>query len=170
MNSPTQKREVNALKELHFGVEIVFQNLRFHARKPFRLLNGEKTSSFSKISRYVWTEWKSGDQSNGTGRIFDRLKNLTGRLVHAGQFNSSLHSMELWTARRLNFCTRLKSEFAFFQSLSRLSQLAYFVKCEQTTIELNSSEPYPSSERQRKFRPRLFTSSIKRETMGILTS
>ena len=113
-------------------------------------------------------EWRQNE--NGTGRIFDRLKNLTGHLVYAGQFNTSLHSMELWTARRPNFCTRLKSEFAFFQSLSRLSQLAYFVKCEQTTKELNSSEPYPSSERQRKFRPRLFTSSIKRETMGILTS
>jgi len=38
----------------------------------------------------------------------------------------SIHK-ELWTARRLNFRTRLKSEFAFFQSLSRLSQPAYFV-------------------------------------------
>ena len=46
MKSPTQKREVNALKELPSRVEIVFQNLRFHARKPFRLLNGEKAYSF----------------------------------------------------------------------------------------------------------------------------
>ena len=38
----------------------------------------------------------------------------------------SIHKV-LCPARRLNFCTRLKSEFAFFQSLSRLSQLAYFV-------------------------------------------
>ena len=51
MNSPTQKREVNALKELHSRVEIVFENLRFNARKTLRLLNGENTSSFSKISR-----------------------------------------------------------------------------------------------------------------------
>lgn len=61
MNSSTQKREASALKDLHSGVEIVFENLRFNARKSLRLLNGEKTSSFSKISRHVWTERKSGD-------------------------------------------------------------------------------------------------------------
>ena len=51
MNSSTQKREASALKDLHSGVEIVFENLRFNARKTLRLLNGENTSSFSKISR-----------------------------------------------------------------------------------------------------------------------
>ena len=60
MNSSTQKREARALKDLRSGVEIVFETPRFYARKPLRLLNGEKTS-FSKISRYVWTERKSGD-------------------------------------------------------------------------------------------------------------
>ena len=46
---------------------------------------------------------------------------------------------------------RLKlSEFAFFQSLSRLLQLIYFVKCKRTLFEP-------------KFSRRLFTSSIKRE-------
>ena len=33
---------------------------------------------------------------------------------------------------------RLKSEFAFFQSLSRLLQLIYFVKCKRTLFEPNS--------------------------------
>ena len=33
---------------------------------------------------------------------------------------------------------RLKSEFAFFQSLYRLLQLIYFVKCKQTLFEPNS--------------------------------
>ena len=32
----------------------------------------------------------------------------------------------------------LKNEFAFFQSLSRLFQLAYFVKSKPTLLELNS--------------------------------
>ena len=40
---------------------------------------------------------------------------------------------------------RMKSEFAFFQSLSWLFQLAYFVKCKQTLLELNFYQPYPSS-------------------------
>ena len=33
---------------------------------------------------------------------------------------------------------RLKSEFVFFQSLSRLFQLGYFVKCKRTLLEPNS--------------------------------
>ena len=47
---------------------------------------------------------------------------------------------------------RWKSEFAFFQSSSRLLQVTNFVK-----------ESYPSSEAERKFRCRLSTSSVKRE-------
>ena len=50
----------------------------------------------------------------------------------------------------------LKSEFAFFQSLSRLLQLIYFVKCKRTLFEPNSQGPHSSSRR-------LFASSIKRE-------
>ena len=38
-----------------------------------------------------------------------------------------------------------KSEFTFFQSLSWLFQLAYFVKCKRTLLELNFYQPYPSS-------------------------
>ena len=41
--------------------------------------------------------------------------------------------------------TQRKSEFAFFQSLSWLFQLTYFVKCKQTLLELNFYQPYPSS-------------------------
>ena len=57
----------------------------------------------------------------------------------------------------------LKSEFAFFQSLSWLFQLTYFVKCKRTLLELNSYQPHPSSERKRKFCHCLFTSTSKRE-------
>ena len=53
-----------------------------------------------------------------------------------------------------------KSKFAFFQSWSGLLQVTNFVKCRQTFLKLNSSEPYPSSERGRKFRKRLCTSSV----------
>ena len=38
----------------------------------------------------------------------------------------------------------------------------YFVKCRRTLLELNSSEPYLSSERKRKFSRGPFTSSMKR--------
>ena len=51
----------------------------------------------------------------------------------------------------------------FFQSLSRLLQVTYFVTCRRTLQRLNSKEPYPSSERGRKFRRRLCTSSVQRE-------
>ena len=43
-------------------------------------------------------------------------------------------------------------------------QFAYFVKCKQTILELNSLHSHPSSERERKFCWRLFTSSIKHDT------
>ena len=45
----------------------------------------------------------------------------------------------------------------------RLLQLIYFVKCKRVLFEPNSYEPYSSSERERKFCRRLFTSSIKSE-------
>ena len=161
MNSSAQRREASASKDLHspwcpttapfFKRRkniFVFKNIQIRMDGAKEWRHGQM-----ELDEFL-TTWKIWQ-----GTLFTR-DSLILRSIHK----------ELWTARHLNFRTRLKSEFAFFQSLTRLSQLAYFVKCEQTTIELNSSEPYPSSERQRKFRPRLFTSSIKRETMGILTS
>ena len=58
---------------------------------------------------------------------------------------------------------RLKSEFAFIQSSLRQFQLTYFLKFRPPLLELNSLKPYPSSQRERKFRSSLFTSSIQRE-------
>ena len=58
---------------------------------------------------------------------------------------------------------RLKIEFAFFQSLSRLFLPAYFVKCRRTLLKLNFKGPYPISEREIEFRRCLFKISIKRE-------
>ena len=59
---------------------------------------------------------------------------------------------------------RLKiSEVEFFQFYTDYSNFIYFVKCKRTLFEQNSYQPYSSSERERKFRRRLFTSSIKRE-------
>ena len=58
---------------------------------------------------------------------------------------------------------RLKSEFAFFQSLYRLFLPTYFVNCRRTLLKLNFKGPYSSSEREIKFRRCLFTSSMKRE-------
>ena len=58
---------------------------------------------------------------------------------------------------------RMRSEFTFFQSLSWLFQLAYFVKCKRSPLALNFYQPYPSSYRERKFCHCLFTSFTKRE-------
>ena len=62
----------------------------------------------------------------------------------------------------MNFCvvielTKRKTE------ISQLFLPTYFVKCRRTLLELNSLGPYPSSEREIKFRRCLFTSSIERE-------
>ena len=53
------------------------------------------------------------------------------------------------------------SEFAFFQLYTDYSNFIYFVKCKRPLFQQNSYQPYSSSERERKFRRRLFTSSIK---------
>ena len=58
---------------------------------------------------------------------------------------------------------RVKSEFGFFQSLSKLFLSTYFVKCRRTHLEMNSQRPYPSTAAETKFCRCLFTSSIKRE-------
>ena len=55
-----------------------------------------------------------------------------------------------------------KNEFASFQTLSRLFGPTQFVKCGQFLLDLNSSGLYATSKRERKIRPRMFTSSIKR--------
>ena len=65
--------------------------------------------------------------------------------------------------RHRNEKRRLRTEFAFFQSLSRLFLPTYFVECKRTLLNLNSKGPYPRSERGIKFRLYLFTFSIKRE-------
>ena len=54
--------------------------------------------------------------------------------------------------------SRLKGEFTFFQSLSRLFVPIYFIKSRRTYLELNSLDPYPSSE-GREFRCRLLSST-----------
>ena len=65
--------------------------------------------------------------------------------------------------RRRSRKRRLKSEFAFFQSLVRLFLPTYFVNCRRTLLKLNFKRPNSSSEREIKFRRCLFTSSIKLE-------
>ena len=53
-------------------------------------------------------------------------------------------------------------EGAYFRNFTVFLH-TYFVKCRRTLLNLNSKEPYPSSEREIKFRRCLFTFSIKRE-------
>ena len=55
----------------------------------------------------------------------------------------------------------LKSEFVFFQSLSRWFLLTYFVKCTRTLLNLNSKGPCSRSQSEIKFRRCLFTFFIK---------
>ena len=88
-----------------------------------------------------------------------RLQQLRGRPGGHIKDNRELKILRERRPRK----RRLESEFAFFQSLSRLLQLINFVKCKRTLFEPNSLEPYSNSERGRKFSCRLFTSPIKRE-------
>ena len=71
-------------------------------------------------------------------------------------------NLRIWGQRRQRK-RRWQSEFAFFQSSSRLLQVTNFVKCRWTLQKLKSYEPYPSSEREGKLRRRLRSSSVKRE-------
>ena len=60
----------------------------------------------------------------------------------------------------------LPSERTYLRSFSLYlgySCLLTFVECKPTLLNLNSKGPYPSSEREIKFRRYLFTFSIKRE-------
>ena len=57
----------------------------------------------------------------------------------------------------------LKSEFVFFQSLSRWFLLTYFVKCTRTLLNLNSRGPCSRSQSEIRFRRCLFTFFIKHE-------
>ena len=45
----------------------------------------------------------------------------------------------------------------------RLFQVAHFVKCKRTLLELKSKEQYSSSKREKDIRRRLFTFLMKRE-------
>ena len=58
---------------------------------------------------------------------------------------------------------RLKSEFACFQSPSRILQLIYFVKLQGNPFWAEFLRTILSSERERKFSRRFLTSSIKGE-------
>ena len=58
---------------------------------------------------------------------------------------------------------RLKSEFAFFQSLWRLFLPTYFVNCRRTVLKQNFKGPYLILEREIKFCRCLVTFFIKRE-------
>ena len=53
-------------------------------------------------------------------------------------------------------------EGAYFRNFTVFLH-TYFVKCRRTLLNLNSKEPYPSSEREIKFCRCLLTFSIKRE-------
>ena len=58
--------------------------------------------------------------------------------------------------------TSFKNWFTFFQPLLRLFLPILFIKSKRASLELNSWDPFLSSEREINFGRRLFTSSIKR--------
>ena len=66
---------------------------------------------------------------------------------HATQ--ATFPKIQAWTyngySRSQQRKRRIKSEFTFFHSLSWLFQLAYFVKCKWTLLELNFYRPHPNS-------------------------
>ena len=108
--------------------------------------------------------WLSGSIHFSSITVFHDISKQIQQRARIGKIitpeMSRLRYHDGWRPRK----RRLKSEFAFFQSLSWLFQHAYFVKCNRTPLELNSYQTYPSSERERKFfHYCLFTSIKKRE-------
>ena len=118
MNSSTQRREASASKDLHSPwcqTTAPFfkrrQNIFVFKNIPTRVDGAKEWRHGQMELDEFLTAWKIWQDTS-----FTRDSSIL-RSIHK----------ELWKARRLNFRTRLKSEFAFFQSLFRLSQLAYFV-------------------------------------------
>ena len=79
---------------------------------------------------------------------------------------SALRARSLGTLRSNDAtATRTSLKKVCLRSFSLYSDYSYknFVKCRRTLLKLNFKGPYPSSEREIKFRRCLFTSSIKHE-------
>ena len=77
-------------------------------------------------------------------------------------------SLSIWTLRSNDATvTRTSVKKVYLRSFSLYRDYSYpitFFKCRRTLPKLNFKGPYPSSEREIKFRRCLFTSSIKHET------
>ena len=79
------------------------------------------------------------NQSQGTLRFNDAITCeqafLFGRVKPVSRERvSGRRELARWLTTRQQRQRRLKSEFAFFQSLSRLFLLSYFAKCKQTLL------------------------------------
>ena len=116
--------------------------------------------TFVKVKHYL----KKAQYTSRTPAVPKLRSRTEARL----QFTSVPESNLIIGTLRLNdaVATRTslkKMNLHSFQSLSQLFLPTYFVKCRRTLLELSSLGPYPSSEREIKFRRCLFTSSIERE-------
>ena len=113
----------------------------------------DKSNYFStNVMTFFWLIGKVCDFLPGQSQYAQTVKRVN---------QDSIGILRSTTRRRQE--RRLKSEFAFFQSLYRLFLPTYFVNCRRTLMKLNFKGPNSSSEREKKFRRCLFTSSIKRE-------
>ena len=92
-----------------------------------------------------------------------RLASISGIVIENALLNWAKGILRRRRRRRRQTKRPWKSEFASFQSSSRLLPVSNFVRCRRTLRKLNSWEPYHNSERERKFRRRLCTSSVQPE-------
>ena len=67
----------------------------------------------------------------------ERTRGIHACIDHAFINIREIRCHDSWQPRK----RRMKSEFAFFQPLSWLFQLAHFVKCKRTPLELNFYQP-----------------------------
>ena len=131
----------------HFHRDLNFFYFQYYATPPHVFLTVFHTAENDQNrhdAAIVWAE-------NVNGKSYDaclrELKNFDGvhrhvKVVRHEYLQSVLSCITLGRfkipRRRRPRKRHLKLEFVFFQSLSRLMQLIYFVKCKRTLFEPNS--------------------------------
>ena len=105
-------------------------NFQFDIKSPsdFKILSARKLKTLSKNTSLSLQQVFMLELVTSCVNIRELLKDTT---------TAASHENVSW-----------KSKFTFFQSLSWLIQLAYFVTCKQTLLELNFYQQYPSSWRE----------------------
>ena len=124
---------------------------------PPEFFSWARTRRLLTRSRLVWLMHQRNARSQETPHfkilstqklktLFQKYKLELTKGIHACFDHAFVNIREFKVPRLLKATkTSHKNKFTFFQSLSWLFQLAYFVKCKRTLLKLNFYQPYPSS-------------------------